>query len=376
LEDGLRYGIGKINCLELRGTYREMGRQYGRLFKDMMARFYAAAIEGYFLKESRMPYLRLLGLAGLIFHRYPQHIKEMMKGMSEASGLGLSRIIMLDQVNAFEYIRNQGVGRCSNIAVWGDYTGWDGLIFGRNYDQPEQFTAFNEFITVTALNPDDGIPTASIGYAGQVGATSAINACGVFVSDNEAPTMKGDRININMPNVLVLELDFLTRSRSLAELDAMLRSARANCPVIVTAGDAAGACVYEWSVAGLKRRAEAIDGIAVATNHFADPSWDAPPLTADAYAMTLGRRANLLSLGHRFRCRFDVPRMKEVLALTVEEGGATYTGRTTFQIIMVPHRLELHINVPGFQGWTEMGLEKALKRYASAGDAEFSLQNV
>lgn len=369
-----RYSVGKINVLEIFGSYREMGHQYGRLFKDRIEKFYETAIDGYFIKRSHMPYLRLLAIARLIFRRYPPKIKEMFAGISEASGVSLNKIIMLDQINTFEFMRNQDVGRCSNIAVWGNYTDNGALIFGRNFDQPEYFKKFDEFITLVVFSPDGGIPTASIGYAGQVGISSAVNKCGVFLVNNEAPTMKSDKIDINTPNVLVLELEFLMRSSGLDSLDNFIRNAKANCPIIVSAGDKKRSYTYEWTASDIKRRLKDKDGILVTTNHFADPSWSRPVPLPGAYVMTGERRANLLSLGEKHKGKFNIQKMKDVLDTTMDKGGATHIGKTTFQVIIAPDNLEMHVKIPDFQDWTEFDLKTPLARYVLTGDAELSIQ--
>jgi len=374
VEDGKRYSVGGINVLELCGDYREMGRQYGRLFKDPILRFYETAIEGYFIKQSHMPYLRLLTVSHLIFRNYSPKIKEVFNGIREASGVSLNKIIMLDQINTFEFMRNQSLGRCSNIAVWGDHTEDGALVFGRNFDQPEYFKKFNEFLTLAIFSPDGGIPTASIGYAGQISISSGLNRQGVFIANNEAPTAKSDKINVHTPSVLALELEFLMSSSGLDALDGFIKGAKANCPVIVSAGDKKTAHAYEWTASGIKRRSENKDGILVTTNHFAHPSWAGPALLPGAFARTLERRANLLSLGERHKGEFNLQKMKDVLDITVDKGGATHIDQTTFQMIIVPDRLEMHVKVPDFQDWTEFDLTIPLTRYALTGDAEFSIQ--
>jgi len=372
--EGRRYSVGGINVLELYGDYREMGRQYGRLFKDRIVKFYETAIEDYFIKKSHMPYLKLLAVSRLIFRRYPQKIKEIFAGISEASGISLNKVIMLDQINTFEFIRNQNIGRCSNIAVWGDYTEDGALIFGRNFDQPKYFKKFNEFITLAIFSPDEGAPMASIGYAGQIGISSAINRHGVFIANNEAPTSKSDKIDVDTPNILVLELEFLMSSPDLGGIDGCIKGAKANCPIIVSAGDKKGSYTYEWTTSGMKRRSENKDGILVTTNHFAHPSWKRPAPLPGAYMMTLERRANLLSLGERHRGKFNIQKMKDVLDTTVDKGGATHVDQTTFQMIIVPDKLEMHVKIPDFQDWTELDIRIPLTRYALTGDAEFSIQ--
>lgn len=374
MEDGKRYSVGKISVLELCGDYREMGRQYGRLFKDKIVKFYETAIEGYFIRRSNMPYLKLLAISRLIFRRYGPKIKEMFSGISETSGVSLNSIIMLDQINTFEFMRNQDVGRCSDMAVWGDHTEDGALVFGRNFDQPEYFKKFNDFLTLTIFSPDDGIPAASIGYAGQIGVSSAINARGVFIANNEAPTEKSDEIDINTPSVLILELEFLMRSSSLDDLDRLIKGAKANCPIIVSAGDGKTSLTYEWTASEIKVRSEDKRGILVTTNHFAHPSWKRSAILPDAYVKTLARRANLLSLGEKYKGKFNIRKMKDVLDTTMDKGGATHLNQTTFQMVLAPDKLQMHLKVPDFQDWTEIDLKTPLTRYALTGDAEFSIQ--
>ena len=376
MEAGKRYSVGEINVLELGGNYREMGRQYGRLFKDRINKFYEVAIDDYFIRQSHVPYLKLLAVARVLFRCYPPKIREIFSGISESSGVSLNRITMLDQVNVFEFMRNQNVGRCSNITVWGEYTEDGALIFGRNFDQPEDFKKFNEFITIAVLSPEDGIPTANIGYAGQIGISSAINKRGIFIANNEAPAAKDDAININTPSVLVMELEFLMRSSTLDVLDRLIKGARANCPIIVSTGDTKTSYTYEWTVKCIKRRSEKKDGFLVTTNHFTDPSWGRPGPLPGASVMTGERRENLLSLVERYKGKFNIQKMKEMLAITMDKGGATHTDKTTFQMIMAPDKLKMYVKVPDFQDWTEFDLKAPFDRYALTGDAEFSVHQI
>ena len=374
MEGGKRYSVGKISVLELCGDYREMGRQYGRLFKDRIVKFYETAINGYFIRRSNMPYLKLLAISRLIFRRYGPKIKDIFIGISEASGVSLNNIIMLDQINTFEFMRNQDVGRCSDMAVWGEHTEDGSLVFGRNFDQPEYFKKFNDFLTLTIFSPDGEIPTASIGYAGQIGVSSAVNARGVFIANNEAPTEKNDVIDVNTTSVLVLELEFLMRSSNLNELDRLIKGAKANCPIIVSAGDSKTSLTYEWTASELKVRSEDNSGILVTTNHFAHPSWARQTILPDAYVKTLARRANLLALGEKYKGKFNIQKMKDVLDTAMDNGGATHLSQTTFQMVLSPNELRMHLKVPGFQDWTEFDLKTPLTRYALTGDAEFSIQ--
>jgi len=57
-EGGHLYKSGKLNVLDLRGTYRQMGRQYGYLLKDQLNYLYRIAIEEYFIDKKNYPLKR------------------------------------------------------------------------------------------------------------------------------------------------------------------------------------------------------------------------------------------------------------------------------------------------------------------------------
>lgn len=363
MEEGIFSRIGKINVLELSGDHRQMGRQYGKLFKDQLAGFYEAAVNGYFIKKEHFPYLKLLALSRLLFRSYPPKFKEMFIGMSETSGVPLSRLIMLDQLNAMELIRNQSIGRCSNISVWGDYSVQGTLILGRNFDQPGYFKKFNEFLTLVVFNPYDGIPTMNIGYAGQIGINSAINKRGVFMANNEAPVIKGDTIDINAPNILLAELEMLMRSSGLSDIDRYISSTRTNCPIIVCAADTKSACIYEWTASDMKRTQGAVNGLVITTNHFADPSWRRPAPGPGRYGMTEERAVNLMSLGEEHKGKIDAKKMRDLLDIGLDEGGATHSDKTIFQMVAVPAELKIWLKAPGYQDWTEIDLGKLFAKY-------------
>jgi len=365
VEEGLLSRIGKINVLELTGDHRQMGRQYGKLFKDQLNGFYESAVNGYFIKKERFSYLKLLALSRLLFRSYPPKFKEMFAGMRETSGMSLSKLVMLDQLNAFELVRNQRIGRCSNISAWGDYSVLGTLVIGRNFDQPEYFKNFNEFLTLTVFNPDDGIPTMNIGYAGQVGINSAMNERGVFLANNEAPVIKGDAIDICAPNVLLAELEFLMRSSSMSDLERHMKSARTNCPIIVTTADPKSACTYEWTTRDLKSVCGAGRGLVVTTNHFVDTSWKRPAPGPCAYGMTEERSANLRSLGEKHKGKIGAKKMQELLDIGLAEGGATHSDKTIFQMVVVPAELKVWLKVPGYQEWTDMDLGKLFSKRMS-----------
>jgi len=173
---GKLHKIGKLDVLELSGSYRGMGCEYGRLMKEKLRQFYEDAISKHFLGEKGWSKLMLNIIARILFMRYPRRFKEIIYGISDTSGMSVSELIILEQVVLFPFAMENLPFQCSVIAVWDDYTSGRPLVFGRNFDLHECFQMFSEFVTLVVFNPDDNsIPVASIGYAGQIGINTAMN---------------------------------------------------------------------------------------------------------------------------------------------------------------------------------------------------------
>jgi hypothetical protein len=114
----------------------------------------------------------------------------------------------------------------------------------------------------------------------------------------------------------------------------------------------------------------------VATNHFADSSWERPALVPGAFVRTEERRRNLLALAEKCKGMFDIQKMKEILSITMDKGGATHRDKTTFQVIISPRQLDFHIKIPGLQDWTRLSLKGPLSRYASTGDLKLPVEDI
>ena len=94
LEGGKRYRAGKIGVVELTGSYRQMGRQYGTLLRGELGTLYRDAIEDFFVKKRGFSEDRLRTIAKSLFDLYPRRYKEILYGMAETSGLGIEKHIL------------------------------------------------------------------------------------------------------------------------------------------------------------------------------------------------------------------------------------------------------------------------------------------
>ena len=269
----------------------------------------------------------------------------------------LSELILLDQIAVIGAVADP-YNACSAIAAWGDYTNNNILVFGRNFDYPEGFKKFSKYMVVAVYNPDDGsIPVASLGWAGQVQTLNGMNKEGLFLEVN-AGTLSGGTTPVSgRVTPLILLLSFLFDDSTMTQLEASLNTNYPSISFLVNAADKNRAYSYEWWSYGVKRSDGENEGLLVSTNHFVHPDWDFPLPSEDDSSMV--RRRNLLALGEKYKGQFDDRKMMEVLDTMLEDGGATKSAETIFQIVAVPEKLQMWVKIRDQQDWTLINLNNS-----------------
>ena len=353
-EGGNLYKSGKLNILDLHGTYKQMGRQYGYLIKEQLHTLYKRAIEEYFIGQKGLSHKTLKQTAMSLFNFYPQRFKEILYGMAETSGLSIEKHIVLNGLELYGTISG-----CSGIASWKDYTAGGPLIFGRNYDWFDSYKEFAKYLTVTVLNADSGIPCAIVTFAGVIYATTGINKEGLFLELNNGLPSGGELSYTNRVPAIINLLAFLLDYSTMEQLNAAFNSTRSNFTFIVNVADADCAYSYEWPPFDVRRRTGEVEGLLVATNHFVNPAWGMALMQNTGFK-TVKRRRNLLSLGHKNKGKMNAGKMMDILDIPMNAGGATWPAgekiQTVYQVIAIPGELKLWVKVPGFQNWTGVDL--------------------
>ena len=355
-EGGKLYKAGNIGVLQLSGSYKEMGRQYGGLLKDEIQEFYTIVVDEHYIKDKGLKYEEIKGFSEAVYTRYPEKFKALMSGINETSGLPLEKIVILDQVLGIQFIIAQQ-GECSAVATWGEYTGGKPLVLGRNLDLAVDFKEFSRFLNVVVYNPVDDIPTAVVCYPGEITSFTGMNANGVFFEINEGAKSGGNIINEDRLMLPVELVRFLTDYSDFNEFDAAMNTTRSNYAFIVQVADKDAAYSYEASVFDIKRRSGQEPGLLVATNDFVNPAWGlTPPL--DAEDKSVQRRDNLLGLANTYKGRITPDTMMQIMDIPFEEGGAAWTNRTAYQVVVEPANNTLWMKTRGIQDWVEIDLNK------------------
>ncbi len=348
-EGGCRADRGAVHAADLRGTWREMGRQYGALFqaelqhivsfvngiRTVSAENLAAAEEITCWRAGQMSY----------------DIRQFLAGAAETSGLTQRE---LEYADAVEYIA--GLPACSALAVWKDYAK-DKLIFGRNYDYGEEFAALKNDVVITVFHPADGsLAAATVGYAGEIYAVNGMNERGIFLELNNGTPSTGmaqDRTRICGTSFL---FDLLFRTEHLDYLDGFFRTVLCDDSYIINAADSREARSYEWSQGGMKRGDGLFpEGLMISTNHYQNPDWPYPQ-PDDAHSWASQTRArNLRKLAEENKAIMDVQRMEALLDIMLKDGGAT-DGFTVYQLTAVPEDMTLCLKVRGASDWVTVDL--------------------
>ncbi len=352
---GALYRAGIFSVLELNGSYREMGRQYGELLREDLQNFYREAVIEFFHGEKGMSMEELKKTAFAVFGPYPRRYREILAGMAETSGLDLEQHILLNAVEWYPKIAHLSAGeaRCSGIAAWGPCSVGGRVVFGRNNDDDPLYRKFSKYLTTAVFKPGDGsFPTAVINYAGAVYAPTGMNSRGLFAEMNAGPWMG---FSLNRTSIFTAIFSFLQDFPGLQEMERAVLSTLPNLASIINVADGESAASYELSLQDSRRADSEYDGLLVSTNHFVNPAWPFSGVEDRLAGLTVTRRENLLQLGERYRGTFTPGVMMKILDLGLEQGGAT-AGGTIYQVVALPSERTIWLKAPGVQDWTEIPL--------------------
>ena len=363
-ENGRKFFSGGIPAVELRGSWFQMGRQYGALLRDELQRVFRFAQrnpDGF----NRVGQLGKSGIAGR--KRYD----ELYRGIAETSGLSLEQLrivcsvelVYLDRM-AGDLRRTFNGGRCSSIAVWGKNTSDGNVLFARNYDWLPDFEEILDTLVLAVFHPADGAnAVAMFNWAGCLYLTTGMNESGLFLELNSGAFADAG-VETERIHTIWLLWEFLLDSSDFAALNSSFASCRTAASYLIGASDAKRAEVYEWHTKNPPWTAPHEEGLLAAANHFTAPGWINTPLAESCgEASSINRRCNLLRLAGEILQtgrKIGVQEMTEIMSKTTVEGGAKVDG-TLFQLIAAPAEQCWRIKLKNSPDWMEFQLANVLK---------------
>ena len=363
-ENGRKFCCGGIPVAELRGSWFQMGRQYGALMREELVRVLRFA-EKNPAGFGRIGQLGNRGIAGL--KRYD----EFYRGMAETSGLTLEQLRTVNSVEIIYLDRLNGDlknvfdgGRCSSLAVWGENTPDGSVLFSRNYDWLADFEELLDTLVLAVFHPADGAnAVAMFNWAGCLYLTTGMNENGLFLELNSGAFADAGIVPGRIHNVWLL-WEFLLESNDFAALREQFATCRSTAAYLIGAADPVQAEVFEWHPVRECVTAPHEAGLLAAANHFTSPDWVNTPLAESCgAASSLNRRAYLLRCAHEYldeNHQIGLPELCAIMEKTVAEGGAKVNG-TLFQIIAAPREQTWYVKLKNQPDWSEIRLTNLLK---------------
>lgn len=345
---------GEFYVLVLNGTWREMGRQYGHLLRMEMNAFYVTVVDDYLIQTLGFSYEDVIEAAEEFYEQQFWYVQELVEGMAETSGYSLERMII---ISSLVQLADLSVG-CSSLAAWGDYTGGQPLVVGRNWDIGGPYGGYKRFLTVVVYNPI-GSPNAvvDLNFVGTISLQTGFTSSGLFLDlqngGHSDPSEVPDR---RFPTYVLF--DFLLQASTLEGMDTLLLD-YANLPaigLIINMADSSEDRVYEWATYDVKRRTG--NGLISSTNHFIDPEWvDLPEVLPGIQGdYSRERLANLLALGEEHKGAIDALKMRQIFDTTYSEGGATFPEYTVYQVVAVPADQTIWVKARNYSDWKRIDL--------------------
>ncbi len=171
--------------LYLQGNPEDLGRQHGSLMRETVQRVVedvivngpAATAEGR---------LRLYQGTMRMEQYLPQSYRRELRALAEAAGVDYEPLVALQ---LFGDVDRAGLhllgGGCSSYAAYGPATRTGELIAGRNLDYWDNGASKYGAVLI-CYYPEEGIPFVTVSWAGIINGWTAMNACGIIVSNNNA----------------------------------------------------------------------------------------------------------------------------------------------------------------------------------------------
>ncbi len=354
-EQGRKAQRGDIKVVDLRGTWREMGRQYGHLMKAELEEVWLFLDIIRQAKEGNTDKARFI--VDQQIEQTPYRISEFFEGASETSGLTVDQ---LQFINAVERIG--GLPKCSVAMAWDEYAASD-LVIGRNYDYAEFFSLLKDAISVTVYHPADGaLATATIGYVGEIYAVNGINEKGIFLELNNGKPAA----NIKSPDKRVtgttMLFECLFEADELNDAELFFNTVNCSSSYIINVADENEGRSFEWCPVGVKHGGEDLpEGLLVSTNYYVNPDWLFPIPSDESCWSGQTRRRNLVERCEEQKGDLDEEKMMEIIDKTLDEGGAR-NDLTVYQMVVVPKTKMLWLQITGGSSWTQIDLESFLNR--------------
>jgi hypothetical protein len=354
-----------FNVAVLNGTWRDMGRQYGSLLGGLIREFYGV------VNGSGMSYWFLKDKSEYYYNNCSQDIKDLISGLADTSGLSLEQQKILYFITYIIFNRNN-INGCSQISAWGDYTGGQPLVIGRNADLVYPFTKYQKYICVVVYNPTGSQNSvASVNFIASIPVPPTnLNSSGIYMASNSGKLSDPTYIDERMPQFFSTMFNSQFNNSTITDVNATLMNTN-NLPgfaMIYNVADTNEGRVYELNPFAAKMRTGI--GLVAASNHFIISDWTGlQSVQSGSYTGYTIERLNIMhSFGEGDKGSINAQQMMKMFDRSLSEGGPTISpsgnqasASTVYQIVTVPAELIMWVKAVGFINWQKVDLNLYFK---------------
>ena len=351
-------GDDKIRVLQLQGSWREMGQQYGTLVKDLVDDIYKSTVQALYDKQWTTEEEASELFGSRVFGAASTRRQQLYRGVADGLGWPVEKVVVLDQSGfmSFYQAKLHSFAGCTTLFSWGDAT-VDGRTYtGRNQDWGEQFVDLP--LVLTVYNPTDGSNAiANMNWLGWMFGMTAINDKGVYIDLHDGSAMGGQVVATERPSIGAAVLDFLAECDTAEDVGNRFNGSRPDICLIWDVADPSGNCFsYETTLNECRRRFPE-DTTLVAVNSFLNPDWGIH--TRDTISNSLKRFQNITDRAAEAHGHIDAEKTMEIFDIRLfnedgtfkDKGGATKpkvqdADLTNYQMVTIPDSLDIWIKIP------------------------------
>ena len=370
--NGVLYTKGSFVIPVLKGTYKEMGVQYGELMKEEMQKVYDMVIQpqidsGIITADVSKKW------TNRALTTFSTRNKDFYVGLQQGTGWPMEKIGILDQVTEFGIFQSKmhSFAGCTSIMAW-DTASKDGNPYiGRNMDWSALFSEFAQVLTV--VNPTDGgYRYANLGWPGMITLYTGINEYGVYIDLHDGSSMGGSVVFEDRAPFMNVLVDILSESKTLDAAISRFNAARTSVGLILSIADEQSGASMECASWGDHRVRRPDGDTMVIVNSFLNPDWGIHK--RDTVSHSLERYHNMTDRLAENQGDIDAGKIRDLMDIPIfnkdgtfmKNGGCTKptkqdADQTTHQMVTDIVQRKVWLKVPNpkyYADWVEIDLNE------------------
>ena len=361
-------GDDLIGVLQLTGSWKEMGKQYGNFLKDGMEKMWNMTLAPMFKEwTTEKEVLEQFGKRTLDTSSI--RMKDFIRGIGEEIGWSPYKVSALSQSGLIKgyQAKLHSFSGCSSTLAWGDATTDGKMYTGRNLDWGELFLSLPLYLTV--FNPNDGSNgVANLGWPGWLWIMSGLNNKGVYLDLHDGTSMGGGTVYMERASFLNSMFDILAECDDAEAVSRRFNSLRNDVSFIWTIADGSPNGFSFECPSYDNRRRNSNGDILVVVNTYMIDDWGIQK--RETLSNSLKRYDNLTKRLEEAHGKIDADKTMEIFDLPLfnkdgsfaKKGGATKPTKqdadlTDHQIVTSPSELKVWLKIPLKTEWRYVDLK-------------------